>query len=95
MKKFIFIILAILINYNLIYPNTMIITEINREEDTVIMQCLDGNYFAFYGVEDYTEGDLVSCIMFSNGTKEVYDDIILYSRYSGVAEWFMEIYSNY
>lgn len=74
-----------------LYPDTMIITSINEEEDLVTMECANGNQFQMYGVEDYFVGDLVSCIMYNNGTELVYDDVILDAEYVGTTEMFMDI----
>lgn len=67
------------------YPDTGLVYEVNEKENTVSYICQNGNCFAFYGVEDWVVGDLVSVIMDDNGTPEVADDIILNCRYSG---WF-------
>lgn len=80
-----------LIANGFLYPDTMIITEIDEEEDHVTMECANGNQFQMYGVEDYFIGDLVSCIMYNNGTDVVYDDVILDAEYAGTAEMFMDI----
>lgn len=82
---------AALIGSGTIYPNTMVITETNYETDTVTMSTCSGVTYQFEGVEDYYVGDLVSVIMFDNGTPEVYDDIILSHRYAGVTEFFDEL----
>ena len=66
-----------------IYPETAIITETDLETDLVTVETLNGNIFEFYGVEDYTTGDIVSMIMDSNKTETVTDDIILSVKYSG------------
>lgn len=80
-----------LIAQGLLYPETMIVTEIDETQDLVTLECANGNQFQFYGVEDYFEGDLVSLIMYNNGTAEVYDDMILSARYAGTVDMFMEV----
>ena len=96
MKRLIaaFSLVLALAGHGLIYPMTAIITEIDSAENLVTIQCCNGNVFEFSGVEDYAEGDLVSCIMWSCGTREVFDDVIISARYAGIAEWFTEIYPN-
>ena len=72
------------IGMDTIYPETGYVTELNYETDEVIYQTFSGNEFSFYGIEDWTEGDIVSLVMFNNFTKgSVYDDVILNVKYSG------------
>lgn len=80
MKKLLATIAAI-IAAGLIYPTTMIVTDVSG--DLVTMETATGFVYQFTGAEDYSENDLVSCIMFSNGTTNITDDIILAARYSG------------
>lgn len=52
--------------------------------DTVIITMQNGNQFSFENFDgDWMTGDLVSVIFDSNGTEEVFDDIIISCRYSG------------
>lgn len=73
-----------------IYPETAIVMETDFEADLVTVQTLNGNIFEFYGVEDYTTGDVVSMIMDSGSTPEVKDDIILSVKYSGYIQQMQE-----
>ena len=82
MKKLLATIAAI-IAAGLIYPTTMQVTDIDYNNDVVTVETATGFVYQFEGTEDYTEGDLVSCIMFSNGTADITDDMILSVRYSG------------
>ena len=79
---------------NIIYPLTGIVTEVNYSENTVTIECANGNEFQFYGCEDYVIGDLVGCIMYNNKTEIVYDDEILGCCYVGHVTQFMEIYEG-
>jgi hypothetical protein len=83
------IIAAILMN--LIYPQTYIITEIDKANDLVTIETCTGYEYQFYGIEDYYEGDLVSCIMCTNGTETITDDMILTHRYSSVPQFYEEV----
>ena len=80
MKKLLATIAAV-IAAGLIYPTTMQVTDISG--DVVTLETATGFVYQFTGAEDYSENDLVSCIMFSNGTTNITDDIILAARYSG------------
>lgn len=82
MKKLLATIAAI-IAAGLIYPTTMQVTDIDYNNDVVTVETATGFVYQFEGTEDYTEVDLVSCIMFSNGTADITDDMILSVRYSG------------
>lgn len=67
----------------LLYPAAYVVRDVNRTEDTVTIESATGNQFRFSGCEDWENGDLCACIMFSNGTKTVTDDQILAVRYCG------------
>ena len=69
-----------------LYAETAIITEIKN--DTVTVECANGNLFAFEGAEDLEEGDLCSMIMYDNATPIVYDDEILSIKYAGTPAMF-------
>ncbi len=83
MKTLITLILTLIHLWGL-YPTTATVTDLDRETDTVTVETATGILYAFCGCEDYAEGDLVSMIMYSNGTDDdVTDDVILSVRYSG------------
>lgn len=65
------------------YANTGVVMAISTGTDTVVVEDYNGNLWAFYGVEDWQEGDCVSLVMSDAGTEEIYDDEILSVRYSG------------
>lgn len=67
-----------------VYPQTFAVVEVDTTTDTVT--CVDtcGNEWAFYGVEDWRRGDLVSAIMTDMGTPDyIYDDDFISVKYSG------------
>ena len=63
-----------------IYPVAGVVTEVDRETDTVTFSTY-GNAFSFYGCEDWEVGDGIAAIMSDNGTEEIYDDEIISVRY--------------
>lgn len=67
----------------LVYPTTMQVVNLDYGADLVTVQTATGFQYEFEGTEDYTEGDLVSLVMWSGGTKDITDDMILAARYSG------------
>lgn len=79
MKKLLATIAAI-IAAGLIYPTTMQVTDVTN--DLVTMTTATGFVYQMHE-DDYEKGDLVSLVMFSNGTTDITDDIILAARYSG------------
>ncbi len=87
MKVFIplFIIFALVFafaNAGVIYPDAMEIIAIHQ--NIVYLETATGNIFTMAGAEDYQVGDIVSVIMFTNGTDEtVRDDEIIRAVYSG------------
>ena len=72
-----------------IYSDCGIVTEI--EEEVVTIEMCNGNQFQFEGAEDYEPGDLIAVTFYDNGTKIVFDDIILDTKYVGYTERFQEI----
>lgn len=66
-----------------LYPNTGIVIEVNRYEDFV--RCVDaaGLEWIFPDADDWTEGDLVSLMMFDNFTDGVSDDTVMVAYYAG------------
>ena len=82
MKKFLAT-LAAVIAAGLIYPTTMVVTDVDYSTDIVTIETSTGFQYQFEGTEDYTKGDLVSCIMYNNKTTNISDDVILTVRYSG------------
>ena len=69
-----------------LYPLSTVVVEISDEDDTVICEDFNGNLWAFYGVEDWFEGDICALLMDSKGTPEIYDDVIVNARYCGYVE---------
>lgn len=58
------------------YPATGYVT--NQENDLVSVKIASGEIFQFFADPgDYEKGDLCAMIIDSNGTSEVYDDIIM------------------
>ena len=69
------------------YPALAVVTETNTKTDSVtIMTLPDGNLWEFYGVEDWSGGDLAACIFSDNGTPNFQDDEIITVRYSGYVD---------
>ena len=79
-------ILAALIASLGIYSATGTVTEVDRTTDTVTFTTANGHMYAFKGCEDWASNDLVSAVMWDNGTPFVSDDVILWARYCGIAE---------
>lgn len=69
-----------------IYPMSGIVTEVNRQEDRVVVTDSTGNEWEFDGAEDWRTGDIAAMIMEDNGTEEIYDDEIIDVQYDGWVE---------
>jgi hypothetical protein len=69
-----------------LYPMSGIVTEVNREADTVTVTTQNGHMWEFYGAEDWMEGDVCALMMNDMGTAEVTDDMIVSARYCGTAQ---------
>lgn len=65
------------------YPRAMVVTQLEKETDTVI--CVDGVglEWEFNEIDDWEVGDVVAAIMCDNGTPEIYDDYFVEIRFSG------------
>ena len=77
--------IAGLIANGTIYPATAIITDTNST--TATLEMTNGHLYQV-DKEDNEKGDIISLIMFNNGTEDITDDIILTYRYSGTLEHF-------
>lgn len=77
------------------YPATFIITEAGWDAEGKLQiltaeDCM-GNVWEWYSdAGDYTEGDLVACIMYDMETECIYDDIIIDADYVGIPEWYTD-----
>lgn len=69
---------------NSVYPRTALVTCLDWDTDTVIITDWAGLEWAFEGIEDWQEGDLVSLLMWDAGTPDsIFDDHILKAYYGG------------
>lgn len=77
---------AMLGNKGNIYAQTMAVVEV-VDYDYVLCVDFNGNEWAFDDVSgDWYVGDMVSCIMYDNGTDIIYDDEIITTNYTGWVE---------
>ena len=87
MKTIIAYIIAFITTFGLT-PLTARIIDLDRTNDIVTIETASGIRFAYYGCEDYCEGDYVSAILWNNGTPhDCRDDIIVSVHYSGYADY--------
>ena len=69
-----------------IYPRTAVVTDLDYDEDLVICTDSVGFDWVFEGIEDWSEGDVVSLLMWDADTPDsILDDVILKAYYGG---WF-------
>lgn len=64
------------------YAMTTVVVELDRMEDTVIVEDGNGNLWAFQHVEDWQVGDCACLVMDTMGTNSIYDDMIVSVRYN-------------
>lgn len=69
-----------------LYPMSGIVTAIDREADIVEVTTQNGHIWAFYGAEDWMEGDVCALLMNDCGTPTILDDEIISVRYCGTAQ---------
>lgn len=77
-----------------IYPLSARIVSINETADEVTVEDSNGNLWGFAGTEDYEINDTVALIMNSKGTRNIKDDEIVSSRYSGNANDWWKAYCD-
>lgn len=75
------------------YPTTTVITDVceveieTEKEYQLTLEDFNGNEWVYISEDgDWFEGDMVSLIMCDNGTEDIEDDIIIYTKYSGYSE---------
>ena len=66
-----------------IYPETMVVTRMDRQTDIVTMENSGGMVFEMYGCEDYEVGDTVSAIMYNAGDQRTCKDDIILGAHNG------------
>lgn len=66
-----------------VYAALTVVTEVDEEEDVVYCVDFSGNEWSFTGIEDWMVGDFCSMVMDNMGTKCIYDDEIISTRYTG------------
>lgn len=67
-----------------VYPASMIVTEIDYENDLVTITDFCGQMYSFYGCDDWAINDICAVIMDNYGTPDnIQDDIILQVKYCG------------
>lgn len=66
-----------------LYPTAGVVTEVDRDTDTVTFKDATGHLWAFSEAEDWMVGDRIACIMDTRGTDSIRDDRIVSTRYCG------------
>lgn len=69
-----------------IYPQAFVVSEVNYEENTILLVDCNGEGWIWEGIEDYGVGDIIAAIMDDSETKTIYDDIIIMIQYAGYME---------
>ena len=89
MKKLLVVLLCAILTFsnayaiNGLYPLCGIVTEIDYENDVFYVVDGGGTEWILTECEDWQLGDIVSMIMFNNGTEYIFDDIVIDYRYGG------------
>lgn len=68
------------------YPRTFVVDSLDYERDMVIVVDAVGYEWEFVGTEDWEVGDMVSAIMYDNGTESIFDDSFSKIRYAGYVD---------
>lgn len=66
------------------YPRTAVVTDLDYDNDLVIITDWAGFDWVMEGIEDWQVGDLVSLLMYDCGTPDtIFDDEIVMAYYGG------------
>lgn len=65
-----------------LYPQAARVVDIQQDE--IYLRDGAGNIWRWQGAEDWQVGDGAAMIMSNNGTKDIYDDIIVSIKYSSL-----------
>lgn len=66
------------------YPRTAVVTDLDYDNDLVIITDWAGLDWMMEGIEDWQVGDLVSLLMYDCGTPDtIFDDKIVMAYYGG------------
>lgn len=66
-----------------VYPMAAVVVDISEALDVVTIKDTNENLWQFHGIEDYMVDDVIACIVDTNGTPEIKDDVIIQTRYNG------------
>lgn len=64
-----------------LYARSGRVIEVNYADALVTFEDSNGNLWSFSGAEDWAIGDWVACVMDTQGTTTIYDDIIISSTH--------------
>ncbi len=82
------LVLAFISPYKHFYPMTTTVIDVSQTTDRVTVKDANGNLWQFDGAEDWSVGDIASCIVDNNRTEEIADDKIIKVRYNGTIDDF-------
>lgn len=68
------------------YPRTFVVDSLDYARDMVVVVDAVGMEWEFCGTEDWEIGDMVSAIMYDNGTESIFDDSFSKIRYAGYVD---------
>ena len=77
------LLLALVSSHKNDYPMTTVVVDVSQATDKVTVKDTNGNLWQFDGAEDWSVGDIASCIVNDNRTEEIADDEIIKVRYNG------------
>ena len=85
---------AMLISAGIIYPEVFAVTDVNRIDDVVTIENLNGYTYTFYECEDWDVGDMCICIMYSNCTDSITDDEIMCNYFAGTFTQYIQHFGS-
>lgn len=66
-----------------LYSISTIVVDVDYDTDIVTCEDFNGNQWQFSECDDWFENDIAVLTFYDNGTKIIYDDVIVAKRYSG------------
>lgn len=66
------------------YATNLIVKKVDRKHNKVYTKNWCGYIYPFSGVNDLEKGDVITCIMWTKGTKSIKDDAVITAKFERV-----------
>ena len=63
------------------YATNLIVKKVDYKHNKVVAKNWCGYTYTFYGVSDLEKDDVITCIMWTKGTKSIKDDVVITAKF--------------